>query len=218
MPSSAISLGCLWHSVDVLTNLPLAPMTPRLLAFAGSTRTHSLNKKLIALAAGLARAAGTDVTVIDLRDYPMPFYDGDLEAQSGLPERARALKAMMMDHQGFLLACPEYNSSISAVLKNAIDWVSRPVAGEPASVAFRGKWAALLAASPGNLGGLRGLMTVRQVLNTLGVVVLPTQLAVARANDAFGEDGALKDAGQQAALTGLTAELVRYMRMSVSTT
>lgn len=193
-------------------------MTPRLLAFAGSTRTQSLNKKLITLAAGLARAAGAEVTVLDLREFPMPFYDGDLEAQSGLPERARALKALMMDHQGLLLACPEYNSSISAVLKNAIDWVSRPVPGEPGAVAFKGKWAALLAASPGNLGGMRGLMTVRQVLNTLGVVVLPTQLAVARANDAFGDDGALKDAGQQAALAALTAELVRYVRMSVART
>jgi NAD(P)H-dependent FMN reductase len=191
-------------------------MNPRLLAFAGSTRTQSLNKKLINLAASLARTAGADVTVIDLRDFPMPFYDGDLEVQSGLPEHARALKAVMADHQGFLLACPEYNSSISAVLKNAIDWVSRPVPGEPSALAFKGKWGALLAASPGNLGGLRGLVTVRQVLNTLGVVVLPTQLAVARANDAFAEDGALKDPDQQAALAGLTADLVRYMRMNLA--
>lgn len=191
-------------------------MTPRLLAFAGSTRTQSLNKRLAALAGRLATGAGADVTVIDLRDYPMPFYDGDLEKQSGLPEQALALKAVMKDHHGFLLACPEYNSSISAVLKNAIDWVSRPVPDEPPAVAFKGKWAALLAASPGNFGGLRGLMTVRQVLNTLGVVVLPTQLAVARANDAFNDDGSLKDAGQQGTLTALTAELVRYVRMSVA--
>lgn len=191
-------------------------MTPRLLAFAGSTRTHSLNKRLAVLAGRLASDAGAEVTLLDLRDYPMPFYDGDLEVQSGLPERARALKAVMKDHHGFLLACPEYNNSISAVLKNAIDWVSRPVPQEPPAVAFKGKWAALLAASPGNLGGLRGLVTVRQVLNSLGVVVLPTQLAVARANDAFSEDGNLKDAAQQGTLAALAAELVRYTRMSVA--
>lgn len=191
-------------------------MNPRLLAFAGSTRTHSLNKKLINLAANLARTAGADVTVIDLRDFPMPFYDGDLEAQSGLPEHARALKALMMDHQGLLLSCPEYNSSVSAVLKNAIDWVSRAQPGEPAGVAYKGKWAALLAASPGNLGGVRGLMTVRQVLNMLGVIVLPAQLAVPRAHEAFADDGSLKDAGHSAALTGITADLVRYIRTSVA--
>jgi len=190
-------------------------MIPRILAFAGSTRGPSLNKKLVAAAARLAEAAGAQVTLIDLRDFAMPFYDGDLEAESGLPEGARALKALMMDHQGLLLSCPEYNSSVSAVLKNAIDWVSRAQPGEPAGVAYKGKWAALLAASPGNLGGVRGLMTVRQVLNMLGVIVLPAQLAVSRAHEAFADDGSLKDAGHAAALTGITADLVRYIRASV---
>jgi chromate reductase, NAD(P)H dehydrogenase (quinone) len=191
-------------------------MVPRILAFAGSTRTKSHNKKLIALAAAAAEAAGAQVTLIDLRDFPMPFYDGDLEAQLGLPERARALKEMMVNHDGFLLSCPEYNASVSAVFKNAIDWVSRPQAGESSAVAFKGKWAALLSASPGNLGGLRGLLAVRQILNTLGVLVLPTQLAVARANDAFAEDGSLKDAGHQGALTAIAAELVRYLRATTA--
>ena len=181
-------------------------MVPRILAFAGSTRTKSHNKRLIALAASAAEAAGAQVTLIDLRDFPMPLYDGDMEAQLGLPEKARTLKALMVNHHGFLLSCPEYNSSVSAVLKNAIDWVSRPQAGESSAVAFKGKWAALLAASPGNLGGLRGLLAVRQILNTLGVLVLPTQLAIARANDAFGEDGSLKDSGQQGVLRDMTAE------------
>ncbi len=191
-------------------------MEPKILAFAGSTRTKSHNKRLVALAARAAEAAGARVTLIDLRDFPMPFYDGDLEAQLGLPEKARALKELMVDHHGFLLSCPEYNSSISAVLKNAIDWVSRPQPNEAPAIAFKGKWAALLAASPGNLGGLRGLFTVRQILNTLGVLVLPTQLAVARANDAFEEDGSLKDATQQGVLAGLAADLVRYVRASVA--
>lgn len=191
-------------------------MIPRILAFAGSTRSNSLNKKLIGAAARLAQSAGAEVTLIDLRDYPMPFYDGDLETQSGLPERAQALKTLMMNHHGFLLSCPEYNSSVSAVLKNAIDWVSRPQPNEAPGIAYRGKWAALLAASPGNLGGLRGLVTVRQILNTLGVVVLPGQLAVARATEAFTDEGGLKDGGQQATLAALTADLVRYLRMSVA--
>lgn len=191
-------------------------MQPRILAFAGSTRTQSHNKKLVALASRIARDAGAEVTLIDLREFAMPFYDGDLEAQSGLPERARALKQLMLDHHAFLLSCPEYNSSISAVLKNAIDWVSRPVPNEPAGVAFKGKWAALMAASPGNLGGVRGLFTVRQVLTTLGTIVLPAQLAVARAQEAFGEDGALKEPAQHAMLTAIVGDLVRYLRSTVS--
>ncbi len=190
-------------------------MQPKILAFAGSTRTQSHNKKLAALAARAAEGAGAQVTLIDLREFPMPFYDGDLEAQSGLPEKAKALKQLMVDHHALLLSCPEYNSSISAVLKNAIDWVSRPQPNEVPAIAFKGKWAALVAASPGNLGGLRGLFTVRQVLTTLGVIVLPTQLAVARAHDAFAEDGSLKDAAQQSTLTGLTGDLVRYAKATV---
>lgn len=190
-------------------------MQPNILAFAGSTRGQSHNKKLVALAAEMARSAGAKVTLIDLRDFAMPFYDGDLEAQSGLPDSARALKKLMLEHHAFLLSCPEYNSSISAVLKNAIDWVSRPQPNEVAGIAFKGKWAALMAASPGNLGGVRGLFTVRQVLTTLGALVLPGQLAVARAQDAFAEDGALKDATQQAILTGIVGDLTRYVRSTV---
>lgn len=191
-------------------------MVPRILAFAGSTRTKSHNKKLVALAASAAQAAGAQVTLLDLRDFPMPFYDGDLEAQLGLPEKAMALRELMVSHHGFLLSCPEYNASVSAVFKNAIDWVSRPRAGESSAVAFKGKWAALMSASPGNLGGLRGLLAVRQILNTLGVLVLPTQLAVARANDAFDETGALKDAGHSGALTGIATELIRYLRATAT--
>ncbi|HVO48189.1 MAG TPA: NAD(P)H-dependent oxidoreductase [Steroidobacteraceae bacterium] len=183
-------------------------MTPKILAFAGSTRTQSWNKKLVHLAAASARAAGAEVTLVDLRDVPMPLYDGDLEASGGLPDGAQALKRLMVEHDGFLISAPEYNSSISAVLKNAIDWVSRPRPNEPSGVAFRGKVAALLAASPGNLGGIRGLLTVRQVLNTLGVLVLPTQFGLARANEAFADDGGLKDPAQQKSVAAVAQELV----------
>jgi NAD(P)H-dependent FMN reductase len=182
--------------------------TPRILALAGATRTNSWNKKLIRAGADAVRRAGGEVTLIDLRDFAMPLYDGDLEAQDGLPPGARELKRLMVEHHGFLISAPEYNSSISAVLKNAIDWVSRPQPNEPSAVAFRGKVAALLAASPGNLGGIRGLFTVRQILTVLGTLVIPTQFGLARANEAFTEDGSLKDAGQQKAVDTVASELV----------
>src|SRR5688572_20474350 len=122
--------------------------TPHVLAFAGSTRSESFNKQLVRLAAEDARAAGAEVTVIDLRDLPLPLFDEDLETENGLPENAKKLKALLREHDGFLIASPEYNSSISSVLKNAIDWASRPESDdEPPLVAFRGKVAALMSAS-----------------------------------------------------------------------
>jgi NAD(P)H-dependent FMN reductase len=182
-------------------------MTPKILAFAGSTRTQSWNKKLIRIAADSATAAGAEVTLIDLRDLPMPLYDGDLELKERLPANARELKRLMVAHDGFLISAPEYNSSISAVLKNAIDWVSRPQPDEPPALAFRGRVAGLLAASPGNLGGIRGLFTVRQVLTTLGVLVIPTQFGLARASEAFDQDGRLKDPAQQKTVDTVAREL-----------
>lgn len=178
----------------------------RILAFAGATRTQSWNKKLIRLGADAVRREGAEVTLIDLRDVAMPLFDGDLE-QEGLPPGAQVLKRLMVEHDGFLISAPEYNSSISGVLKNAIDWVSRPVGG-PVS-AFRGKVAGLLAASPGNLGGIRGLFTVRQVLTVLGTLVIPTQFGLARAAEAFNADGSLKDPAQQKSVEGVASELVR---------
>ena len=181
---------------------------PRILAFAGATRTESFNKKLIRLGAEAARKAGAEVTLIDLRDFPMPLYDGDLEVAERLPPMARELKRVMIEHDGFLLSCPEYNSSISGVLKNTLDWVSRQQPDEPARVAFRGKVAGLLAASPGHLGGVRGLYAVRQVLNALGTLVLATQFGLARARDAFNEDGTLKDQAEQHVVNSVGTELV----------
>ena len=100
--------------------------TPKILAFAGSTRKDSFNKKLVKITGEAARLAGAQVTYLDLRDLPMPLYDGDLEAEQGIPQNARKLKALMLSHDGLLISAPEYNSSISGVLKNAIDWASRP--------------------------------------------------------------------------------------------
>ena len=185
---------------------------PRILAFAGSTRTASFNKKLVRIAAEGARAAGAGVTLVDLRDYPMPLYDGDLEAAQGQPEKARELKALFLDNDGLLLSCPEYNSSITGVLKNTIDWLSRPVPNEPPLAAFTGKVAALMSASPGALGGLRGLVHVRSILGNIGVIVLPDQIAVSRAGEAFDEKGQLKDAKQQTSIMGLGTRLAGFLQ------
>ena len=181
---------------------------PRILAFAGSTRTESHNKKLVRLGAELARAHGADVTLIDLRDFPMPLYDGELESAEGLPESAKQLKELMKAHSGFLISSPEYNSSISGVLKNAIDWASREGEGETPLMCFKGKVAAIVSASPGKLGGLRGLVTVRSILANIGVIVLPESLSVGFAHEAFAADGTLKDAQQHKALDRAAARLV----------
>jgi NAD(P)H-dependent FMN reductase len=184
---------------------------PKILAFAGSTRAESFNKKLVRLAADGARSAGAEVTLIDLRDLPLPLYDGDLEARDGLPANARQLKELMLAHQGLLLACPEYNSSITAVLKNAIDWASRPLPGEAPLACFTGKVAALLSASPGALGGLRGLVHVRAILGNIQVLVLPEQIAIPRAFEAFTPEGKLKDPKQQATVEQIGAKLAEVL-------
>ena len=170
---------------------------PKILAFAGSTRTDSFNKKLVKIAADGANDAGSDVTVIDLRDFAMPLYDGDLEQREGLPQNARRLKDLMMAHQGFLISSPEYNSSISGVLKNTIDWTSRQSQGEESLACFKGKVAAIMSASPGGLGGLRGLVHVRAILENMSVLVIPEQIAVSKAHEAFNTDGTLKDKKQE---------------------
>ncbi len=186
--------------------------SPRILAFAGSTRTDSYNKKLIKIAVEGARAAGAEVTLIDLRDYPMPLYDGDLETKEGIPPHGKRLKELMKSHQGFLLSCPEYNSSITGVLKNAIDWASREEPGETPLACFKGKTAALMSASPGGLGGLRGLVHVRSILGNIGVLVLPDQVAVSKAHEAFQPDGSLKDSKQQAAIEKLGRNLADLLQ------
>jgi NAD(P)H-dependent FMN reductase len=183
---------------------------PKILAFAGSTRTESWNKKLIKIAVEGARAAGAEVTLIDLRDFPMPLYDGDLEA-AGFPDNARKLKLLFLDHSGLLISSPEYNSSVSGVLKNSLDWVSRSEPGEAPLACFADKVAALLSASTGALGGLRGLVTLRSILGNIKVLVLPDQVAVSKANDAFNPDGTLKDAKQAAAVQKLGKTLAETL-------
>lgn len=171
---------------------------PKILCFAGSLRQDSYNKKLVKIAMQAAKEGGAEATFIDLKDFPMPIYDGDIEAESGLPETAKQLKKIFKEHQGFLISSPEYNSSYSAALKNAIDWVSRPEPGEKPLEMFSGKVAGVMAASPGALGGLRGLVTLRMLLGNINVLVVPNQIAVSGAADAFDEKGNLKDEKKQA--------------------
>jgi len=168
-------------------------MTVHLIALAGSIRKDSYNKKLVKSAAQLAEEAGAKVTFIDMADYPLPLYDGDLEESQGLPENALKLKKIFTEGDGFIFASPEYNSAISGPFKNLIDWVSRPERDEPGTLPFQKKLALLLSASPGALGGLRGLVSLRSILGNIGVLVLPQQVTVRQAFEAFDESGALKD-------------------------
>jgi len=183
----------------------------RVLAFAGSARQASYNKLLVQVAADAATQAGADVTRLDLKEYPLPLFDEDLEQAEGMPKNATKLKQLFLDHDGLLIACPEYNSSITPLLKNTIDWVSRPAAGEPPLAAYVGKVATLMSASPGGLGGMRGLVHVRSILSNIGVIVLPDQVAMPNAHEAFDESGALQDARQRAKIEALGAGLVSIL-------
>ena len=180
----------------------------KLLFFSGSIRKDSFNKKLAYQAYNIARDQfGANCTYIDLKDFEMPIYNGDLEAESGLPENAKKLKKIFCEHDGFLIAAPEYNSSLAPLLKNSLDWISRPqTENEPALIAFKGKIAALTAASPGGFGGLRGLVPLRMMLGNIGVLVIPNQLAIPFAAKAFDEKGNLQDEKQKASLTSVVKE------------
>lgn len=182
---------------------------PRILVFGGSLRVDSYNQKLATIAAAGARDAGADVTLISLRDYRLPLFDEDLEEAEGKSEAARKLKELFLKADGFIIASPEYNSGITGALKNAIDWVSRVDSeDEPPLSAFKGKSAAILAASPGGYGGARSLAQLRPLLENIHVSVLPEQVTVAKAYEAFDVDGNLVDPGQQAAVRKLAADLV----------
>lgn len=183
---------------------------PKILVLPGSTRTRSHNARLAALAAKEFTLVDAEVSQISLVDYPLPIYDADQEMISGVPQNALKLKKMITAHQGVFIASPEYNASISPVLKNMIDWVSRVrERGEPAYAAYRGRVFALAAASTDAFGGVRGLMTLRQVLEVgCGALVIPEQLAVANAEHAFDDRDNLKDPRSAGALKALVRRLV----------
>lgn len=182
-------------------------MTIKLLAISGSNRKGSINAQLLAAAVRSARTLGAEVTELDLRALDLPIYDGDLEDSAGLPSGCRTLKQALRDHDALLVASPEYNGFFSPLLKNAIDWATRPEDGQGSP--FAGKVAGLLAASPGGLGGIRGLPALRQLLSNIGVLVCPGQMALPNAMSAFDDAGQLANAPQQQMLDQVIGELLR---------
>ena len=187
---------------------------PLILVLAGSTRQASFNRQLANCAAQQARQQQAQVELIELADYPMPLYDGDLEARDGLPESVRALKARFVACDGFFIASPEYNGFFPPLLKNTLDWVSRRESDDEAPLAaYNGKVAALGGASPGGLGGMRALAHLRTMLSGIGVHVVPGQINVGEANDAFDGNGRLQDEAREKALGELMARLTRTARL-----
>jgi NAD(P)H-dependent FMN reductase len=184
----------------------------KVIALCGSTRSGSFNKKVLNQAIVGVKDSGAQVTVINLRDYPLPLYDGDLEEIDGIPENAMKLKKIFLDHQALLFALPEYNSSLSGVFKNAIDWISRPIPNEIELACFAGKVCALMSASPGSLGGIRGLVHARSMLENINVMVIPKQVCVRHALDAFTPDGMIKDEKIRFSIIRLGANLVEVAR------
>lgn len=185
---------------------------PRLAVFAGSLRRESYNRRLALVAADMVEEAGAEAVRVDLADYPMPLYDADFEAESGLPAAVVAVKEVFSSCEGFIAASPEYNGSLSPLMKNAIDWMSRKGDDPAPMMPFRDKVAGLLSASPGGLGGLRGLIELRRVLGGLGVVVSPVQHALGGAGAAFGEDGELVDEATRKAVERVVAKTVELAR------
>ncbi len=162
----------------------------KILAFAGSLRENSYNKRVVRAAMAGAEKAGAEITYVDLRDYPMPIYDDDLLEREGFPQAATDLQKLLLEHDGFLIASPEYNGSLPAALKNPIDWTSRQHGYLKTGEAFEGKMAAIMTASPGGFGGIRCLGHLRSILSILGVNVLPSEIAVGKVHEMFDGDAA----------------------------
>lgn len=194
----------------------VAVRAPRILVFAGSARRDSLNKKLARAAAKFISIPGVEVTFVDLDDYPMPVYHGDLEAAEGMPANGLKLRELFIAHDALLIASPENNQSVTSLLKNTLDWLSRGIGDGKAInsglAPFRGKVAALMGATPGPYGTLRGMPHLRQILSSLGVTVLGPQVGVPRAHEVFDEDGAIKDSRVSQSVESLAASLVEFTR------
>jgi len=166
-------------------------MAVKLIFFAGSARKDSLNKKLAKAASEKAKELGAEVTYIDLADYKAPLFCEDYESENSMPQSIKDLKKLFIEHDGFLIACPEYNSSFTPLLKNTLDWMSR---GD--ENCFQGKVSAIMAASPGGLGGMRMLPELRNLLTNIamhGTFVIPKQFSLGSAGKAFDDNGTLKD-------------------------
>jgi NAD(P)H-dependent FMN reductase len=186
--------------------------TPAILVMPGSARRDALSRRVARAARAALQAAGARATLVDLADFEMPLYHADLEAAAGLPEAARRLQELIAGHDGLLIASPEYNGSMTPLLLNALSWCSRkdPQRVDRSGLAvFADKPAALVGSSPGALGGLRALIHLRDLLGYLGMIVIPQQLAIGRAGEAFGADERLIDERQRTAFEGVAQALVR---------
>jgi chromate reductase len=186
--------------------------TPKIIAFAGSIRKESVNKRLSKIALKAAEDAGAEVTWVDIADYQMPLYCQDYETEQGLPDSVIEFKELLKRNDGFLISSPEYNGSLTGIMKNTIDWTSRPNGDEPRMACWNGKVAGLLAASPGGLGGLRGLSHLRTILAGIGTFVLPNHVAVGNAGTNLVDDVQIADEKLQLAVTNQASELVRVIR------
>ncbi|MEO6588420.1 MAG: NAD(P)H-dependent oxidoreductase [Pyrinomonadaceae bacterium] len=186
---------------------------PKILAFAGSLREHSYNKRVVKTAIEGAKNAGADVTFIDLKDYPMPIYNPDEHEKFGFDENALAVQKLLGESDGFLICSPEYNGSLPGGLKNAIDWASRKSENYGMVEVFKGKCAAIMTASPGAFGGLRCLSHLRGVLTVMLVNVLPSEIAVAKVGSMFeGDSDEMTDEKMKGILEELGASLVDTMK------
>jgi len=183
------------------------PNSPRILAFSGSARRDSLNRKLLAVVVQAVREAGAEVTLLDLNELALPLYHGDLEDTSGMPANATKLVDLVLQHQGLLIASPEYNSMITPLLKNTLDWCTRADENP-----FIGKVAAVVSASPGIHGGVRSMQLARQLLLHLGCHIVPAQCILPRADEAFDAAGALTDARTRKSVLAVAQQLVEISR------
>ncbi len=165
----------------------------KVLAFAASTRSDSYNRKLVLEAADIARKMGATVTVADLKDYQIPFYNADDESRKGMPAKAKQFRQLMIKNDAIIIASPEYNASIPAVLKNLIDWTSRGENGSYSPEAYKEKKFAIMSASPGKQGGARGLIHLRTILEAVGGEVISKQVSITESHKAFDTKGMLTD-------------------------
>ena len=183
----------------------------KILAFAGSARKDSWNKKVVQIAAAGAEKAGAEVTFVDLADYPMPVFDEDFESEQGAPDSVVQFKQLMKDADGFLISSPENNGYFSALIKNVVDWASRRAEGEAAKECFAGKKAMFMAAAPGPMGGIRGLPHVQNLFFGMGTIVLPGARTVGSVGSKFDEEGNCTDEQLVETLEGLGATLVEHL-------
>ena len=193
--------ACLATTIGII---PLSAET-KVLAFSGSTRKDSYNNRLVIEAAELARQMGATVTIINLKDYPMPFYDGDIEEKEGMPKNAKRLRDLMINNDAIIIASPEYNHSVPAVLKNALDWASRSESGTASKEAFKGKKFALMSTSPGKKGGINGLRHLSEIIQDCGGTVISKQVSVPSSIQYFSE----KERGENPLLKEEIVELLQ---------